>query len=362
MLNIYKMRANRKLKKFFSGAFLSVLTLLICFILLEFALQSDIIKIERNSLLDPDGFISLPFSKETPEYENIGRFDEILGYSLAENLRDVIQINTNTKVNTNSIGTRGINEYDLDAKKNIRIMTLGDSFTFGEGVNDNETFSAFLEAKDSSIEVMNLGVFAYGFDQTLLRYEILGMKYRPDIVILGFWEDDARRDNYDFFLGLEKPRFKLNDGKINIENVPIKNPLTYQNETHLKSIRLLHGIFRRLTLKKEDNPNNLLSYYILKRLIEDSEGINASVVFLNLPSYDDVLGNRTVKNKLFLNLCNEEEIICIDPVHELSEFMAGKENSSIYFDCSVHYCPEIHKVIADYIYEAIKDKTKFNKY
>lgn len=73
----------------------------------------------------------------------------------------------------------------------LRIVTIGDSFTFGQFVEDDETYPAQLETllkeklKDryDNVEVINLGVPGYDIEYAKARYEKRGRKYQPDIII-----------------------------------------------------------------------------------------------------------------------------------------------------------------------------------
>jgi hypothetical protein len=69
------------------------------------------------------------------------------------------------------------------------------SFTFGQEVGDDETWSCFLQNLLPGSEVINFGVQAYGHDQMLLYLQEEGIKYHPDIVILGFVSMDMRRQH-----------------------------------------------------------------------------------------------------------------------------------------------------------------------
>ena len=57
-----------------------------------------------------------------------------------------------TKVKTNSIGIRDEREYSLKHNGKFRIAVIGDSFTFGWGVNNGETFPAKLEVAPDSVK------------------------------------------------------------------------------------------------------------------------------------------------------------------------------------------------------------------
>ncbi len=76
----------------------------------------------------------------------------------------------------------------------IRIAVLGDSFTFGEEISDDETYSARLEQIIPNSEVLNFGNHGYGHDQMLIYFRSEVRRYRPDIVVLGFVPMDMQRN------------------------------------------------------------------------------------------------------------------------------------------------------------------------
>jgi len=78
-----------------------------------------------------------------------------------------------------------------------RVLCLGDSFTFGEGVHAADTYPARLEgvlnkgAASRTVQVLNAGVQGYGTRQELVFWERYGRALRPDVVVLGFVLNDA---------------------------------------------------------------------------------------------------------------------------------------------------------------------------
>jgi hypothetical protein len=81
----------------------------------------------------------------------------------------------------------------------VRMVFLGDSFTFGEGVRDEDTYpartAALLQREHPSgsprFEACNLGVCSYNTTQELALLEDLGLKLLPDCVVLGYVLNDA---------------------------------------------------------------------------------------------------------------------------------------------------------------------------
>ena len=95
-------------------------------------------------------------------------------------------------VNHNSVGFRGKREYGPVATR-PRIIMIGDSYTYGLGVRDEETSSTQLEQLLDA-EVVNAGVNGYGTDQSLLMWELEGKKVAPQVVVLGYYVDDFHRN------------------------------------------------------------------------------------------------------------------------------------------------------------------------
>jgi lysophospholipase L1-like esterase len=74
-------------------------------------------------------------------------------------------------------------------------LALGDSFTFGLGVGDSETWPAVLEAElrrqlTDDVRVLNLGTISYGVFHELDLLLGKGLVQRPDIVVHAlYWND-----------------------------------------------------------------------------------------------------------------------------------------------------------------------------
>ena len=97
----------------------------------------------------------------------------------------------------NQFGLRGP---DLPAQKapgSFCVLCLGDSFTFGEGVREEDTYPARLakllteSGRYPRVEVVNAGVQAYGTREEAAFYALQGYRFQPDVVVLGFVLYDA---------------------------------------------------------------------------------------------------------------------------------------------------------------------------
>jgi len=76
-----------------------------------------------------------------------------------------------------------------------RVVVLGDSYTFGWGVDDAQPYpqraEAQLRERGIQAEVINAGVPGYNTEQEALLLAEVMPKYRPDMVVLGYVMNDA---------------------------------------------------------------------------------------------------------------------------------------------------------------------------
>lgn len=98
-----------------------------------------------------------------------------------------------------------------------RIALLGDSYTFGSGVEDDETFAALLESRLEDTRCDNFGIGAFGIDQMWLALRHYALPLEPDLVILSFVRPDLDRSLSSYrkdHVWRWKPAFRLVDGRL----------------------------------------------------------------------------------------------------------------------------------------------------
>jgi hypothetical protein len=100
------------------------------------------------------------------------------------------------------------------------ILAVGDSFTFGEGVSDLDTWPAALQ-RLSDRPVLNGGVSGYGFDQIVLRAEQLAAECKPSVIVAGVIADDIGRTEMRRLWWHDKPWFALEHGELVPRGVPV---------------------------------------------------------------------------------------------------------------------------------------------
>ncbi len=170
-----------------------------------------------------------------------------------------------TDYNINSLGLRD-KEYSISKPPNtFRILMVGDSFTEGDGVYSNETFSKRLEEKLQTLkgsrkyEVINAGVGSYS---SLLEYLYLknyGLELQPDLVILNFDLSDVYDDlAYTAVARFDEKGIPLGVAPSKEEHGILKGPAAVVKDWFKNNLRLYNFIRIRITpqlelMKREGN-------------------------------------------------------------------------------------------------------------
>jgi lysophospholipase L1-like esterase len=98
----------------------------------------------------------------------------------------------------NNLGFRG-SEHPIQKSGNtFRILVLGDSFTFGQGVEESEVYTSVLEKAlvarypKQTVEVINAGVMGYSAGDEMNLLNQIGDLLEPDLILIGFYENDVK--------------------------------------------------------------------------------------------------------------------------------------------------------------------------
>jgi lysophospholipase L1-like esterase len=154
-------------------------------------------------------FLLLEVALRIAGYGNLEIYqaDSLLYWKLKPNQNCYTKINRKP-VHVNSLGTRGAEFHPSKPAGTLRILSLGDSNTFGWGLTEDECYSGLIEkalpkhlANMKRVEVINAGVNAWSYAQMHTYLREHGLKFQPDVVILADanpWTQFSDRNSPEF--------------------------------------------------------------------------------------------------------------------------------------------------------------------
>jgi hypothetical protein len=156
-----------------------------------------------------------------PHAPPITQYDTLLGWTNRPGLRRPDHFGPGKHLRINALGFRGP---DLALEKppgRLRVVCSGDSFAFGSGVGDADTWCAQLATHHPAIEPVNMGQQGYGVDQAYLWFRRDGVPLKPDLHLFTFIWDDFTRMQVTRTYGFGKPILELDGSELRVGNVPV---------------------------------------------------------------------------------------------------------------------------------------------
>ncbi len=264
-------------------------------------------------------------------------------------------------VHINSHGTRGPDFSDEKPAGVIRILSLGDSRTFGWGLTDEETYSRRMQSllqkyvgDGRKVEVINAGVNAWSYPQMLVYLREYGLRYHPDYVML------AEANLWTQFSEKSSPEFV----KQFLRRVWLKNFLRrfavyhYFIEVKLKSFYEQHRTKFIPIDPQQDTLFKAEQQHDPEALFRDAiEGICALAqtnhmkpVLLFLPTLDDLTATNQVS---VLEVKRSAAKKCGVPLVDLTVDVRP-QGKALYLDADpVHYNAQGNAIVAGRIFEAL---------
>jgi hypothetical protein len=176
----------------------------------------------------------------------------------------------------------------------LRVLFIGDSFIFGNEVGNQENIASLTSTTMIGVETINMGVAAYGIDQSYLKLLTKGLAYRPDIVIFAIHPPNYERASLTFF-SAPKPRFTLDEsGELKLTNHPLAVPSPHMGEELLEQLEresflfalLKKVIFTKIIPIRERLISEFLQQMnpiILEILEKTKEAVDARLIVLQIP-------------------------------------------------------------------------------
>lgn len=292
----------------------------------------------------------------------------------------------------NSLGLRSDKEYSYKKQSDFRILLLGDSFCYGYGVDDNQTFAyetqKKLSSKKWSAEVINAGNGGQGTDYALKFYQTLGHKFGPDLTVLCFFSNDFADNERSLYYSIGKggrlyPKTlpnSLEERKEVLEHFPLYNWLiSWSHVANLfkrTALKILAGLGRATenrafgliihygngssTSGYSNEQNIKLTSTFIRHLRKEIHRTGSSLLVLYIPSKVEVERYRKIRK-----LSSDENALgsMLASQHiELLSLTAAISNTEepipmLYYK-EEHWTPLAHSLMAVYISEYIEKRFK----
>ena len=203
----------------------------------------------------------------------------------------------------NGQGFRDTREFTYEKPEGtLRVLVLGDSFTIGYEVGQDETYSAVLERYlrrgRPDVEVINAGMSGSSTAEALILLEKEGIKYDPDVVVLGYYGNDLD-DN------LKTNLFRLEDGELVVNSRKYIPAIRIRNT--LNSIPLYRWLSEHSYL--HNYLNNTATIFFKRRLLSErrqelgATGETQADARESIKGYRDELGRALVRR--VYEICRE---------------------------------------------------------
>jgi len=279
-------------------------------------------------------------------YGKIDKYHSERGWALIPNLKN--KLHYAATINSNSEGIRGIREKYSGGK----VLFLGDSFCFGEGVDDHETIPYFFEKNFRNVQSINLGIHGYGIDQQYLYLKEAISKYKPTLVCFVITDNNFRRNLMDF-RDYAKPKFVMKNNKIILINAPVPKPEDFIKKNfsmYRVILELIKHFFIYYGLNKKENIQT--NDYILDKIKEATDKIGADLIFVYVNDARRGLWYRTYIDKYFIDYFRKKNIKYL----YLEEIFGRKKLKDMFDSLSGHFSTEGNKLTADKLSEFVKSE------
>ncbi len=284
-------------------------------------------------------------------------------------------------VSINGFGFRGA---EIEKKKRpgtVRIMILGDSFAYGDGVDDRHTLSRQLQdvlnkgMKDGKYEVINAGRMGSYLTNEIELYEKYGWIFKPDILILAYCYNDLseliytdlyKRNVYNApFSGEERGRLAESVSREAKKSVVYK--LAGKRRAEMvanrefkfvrdKKGRIIIGIPVE-PFKKGVNKDieRALSVYE-RRLLEFRDELEADGVRLMFIIYPTPIKDEEIKRPVNMELFEFAEKNGIPAIDLRAPWLAVDRDIMSFFDVDTHPTARAHSITASEIEKKLKSE------
>jgi len=274
-----------------------------------------------------------------------------------------------------------------------RVLFLGDSFTFGHGVDAPHRYTDLIQHDWPEVEILNFGVSGTGTDQELLHYREQGAQFSADLVVLGYFVKCAKRNGA---LAIRtpkgwrpKPRFEVQHGELVLTHVPVPDsllsdpsslePLGPHGGTMAKAKRFLRDHSQLYVLVRDSlhggmdeggssanypeydsaRPEWQVTAAIIKEMAAEVRGNGSRFAVAFFPSLEEMhRGVSTRPRDQMRDLCASLDVPFIDLLPTFLDMQeeAEKQGQTLYFPIDRHWTVEGHALAARCLLPWVKEQ------
>ncbi len=246
-------------------------------------------------------------------------------------------------VTTDANGLRAPLHDVARAPGKARVMTMGCSTTYGWGSPDGSSYPALLETALTpyGVEVINAGQPGHTTFQGLWLWDGVLASYQPDVVVIGYVVQDARRAAYS----------DRSQAILQGDHRYLKNHVLYRSKLYLGLRSLVGGV--QIRAKERTQDENSGTFRVppadyaanLRGLVERVQGIGASPVLFGFPLER---AGYTAQHRLILQAAGDElGVPVFDPQLDMEQ--ASREQELYFARDRGHANPAGNAVIAGWV-------------
>jgi lysophospholipase L1-like esterase len=269
-------------------------------------------------------------------------------------------------VHINSHGTRGPDFETVKPPGTIRVLSLGDSRTFGWGLKQEETYSDQLRrllqeqlGGAKKIEVINAGVNAWSYSQMLVYFRDTALHYQPDVVVLAeanLWTQFSEWNSAEFvkkFIWRVRLKNFLRRFAIYhyLVEVKLKDVYERQRTKFVPVDPTRDALFKE---QQQQDPNAAFRAAI-QELCRLAQSNGVKPVLLYLPMADDL---NATKAPAILKIKQEVHNMMNMPLVDLTPDLRA-EGKTLYLEADpVHLNARGNEIVGRRLFETVQDLIK----
>ena len=295
------------------------------------------------------------------ESDNLIMQDPVLGWVHVPNKNGYSRNKEfSVKVRINKDGFIGRDYVYQKPENTVRILTIGDSLTEAFQVSEEESYPQLLEDglkgnfRDTNFEVLNMGIAGYGTQREYYVLKDRGLKFNPDIVILGFFTgndfSDNMSENIDSDAYFSKYRELKNQIKLFARNHFSIWRFILRKKSKNKVLAYLLNKKNTDVIKKTDIEKDGLvdikeqldrTVALVKDVKELTDGNNVALVVAILPSAGQVYGDDKNSDELELErglmlFLEREQIDYVDLLPHFTDWARINPDKVAYYPLDGH--------------------------